>query len=88
MASGNHERAGPVPGIGGEPGNDHQGAGAQSDQNQERQEQTAPRTDSHVASAGENDPPLRIAGRHPVEALHDLPAVATTAEMSFDQGRL
>ncbi len=75
-----------MPGIRGKPGNDHQGAGTQSHQDHERQEQAAPRTDSQVT--GGNDPPLRIAGRHLVEALHDLPAVGTTAEMSFDQGRL
>ena len=70
MAGANHERGGPVPGIRGKP----------------RQEQAAPRTDSHVT--GGNDPSLRIAWRHLVEALHDLPAVGTTVEMSFDQGRL
>jgi hypothetical protein len=75
-----------VPGIRGKPGNDHQGAGAQSHQDDERQEQATPRTDSHVT--GGNDPSLRITGSHLVEILHDLPAVGTTAEMSFDQGRL
>jgi hypothetical protein len=86
MAGGDHERGGPVPGIGGESGDRHQGAGAQSHQDHERQEQAVPRTDSRVI--GGNDPPLRITGRHLVEILHDPPAVGTTAEMSFDQGRL
>jgi len=86
MAGANHERGGPVPGIRGKPGNDHQGAGAQSHQDHERQEQAAPRTDSHLV--GGSDPSLRITGCHLVEALHDLPAVGTMAEMSFDQGRL
>jgi hypothetical protein len=74
--------------MGGEAENDHQDARAQSHQNQERQEQAAPGADSRVAGVGENDPSLRIAGRHLVEVLHDLPAVGTTAEMSFDQGGL
>jgi len=84
--AGGDERGGPVPGIRGKPGNDHQGAGAQSQQDHERQEQAAPRTDSHVV--GGSDPPLRITGCELVEALHDLPAVGTMAKMSFDQGRL
>jgi len=86
VAGGDHERGGPVPRIGGESGNDHQGARAQRHQNQGRQEQTPPRTDPHVL--GENDPSLRIAGRHLIEVLHDLPAVGTATKMSFDQGRL